>query len=423
VIDLELRPGRVIAGERAELQLRVTNTGPGPCTNVAFTIEVPAGIIHVLGRDSVYLERLEAQESCELELRVIVERPRRFGFTIRNFSYRDHRGQTRPVPEFDLELVAVAAGAPPPPPRVKIEVQTEHLPLGEWSELRATLTNAGAVGVTGLVVAISGPLTPDLRSRIRRIGTLGPGVAADVRFSVRADQAGAAVPIHLDLRCSGPAGPTEISTTATIAVVRAGRPRPDVRHAPRLTILVLSANPLGTSRLRLDEEFRRIEQAIREGRDRDSVQVRLCPAVRAEDIVQRLLEVKPEFLHLSGHGADGTFVAEDDEGFEITLAPEPFGRLLSAVARDVQCVIVNACSTERLAREIAHHVPHVIAMRHEVLDYVAIQFSIAFYRAIVAGLAVEDAFVVGQAAMGLANATELDTAILLSNPNLHVPKD
>jgi hypothetical protein len=423
VIELELRPGRVIAGEPADLRLRVTNTGSGPCTNVAFTIEVPAGIIHVLGRDNVYFEQLEARESSELELRVIAERPGRFGFTTRDFSYRDHRGQARAVPEFDLELVAVAAGPPPPQPRVRIEVQTEHLPLDEWSELRATLSNTGAVGVTDLVVAISGPFTPDARSRSRRIGALAPGASAAVRFPVRADEAGAAVPIHLDLRYSGPAGPAELSAKATIGVARAGGPRPDARKAPKLTILVLSANPLGTGRLRLDEEFRRIEQAIREGRNRDSVQVRLCPAVRGEDIVQWLLEVKPEFLHLSGHGADGAFVAEDDHGFETILAPEPLGRLMSATGKGVRCVIVNACSTERLAREIANHVPHVIAMRHEVLDYVAIQFSIAFYRAIVAGLAIEDAFVVGQAAMGLANATELDTATLLSNPNLHVPED
>jgi hypothetical protein len=422
VIDLHLLPENVIAGESATVRLRVTNTGPGPCTNVELTIEIPVGIIHVLGRDRLYLERLEAQKDFDLELRVIAEQPGQFRFTARNLSYRDHRGRVQRVPELGLKLVARRAGQPPPQPSLKVDIQTERLPLGEWSDLQVALRNTGAVGVTDLMASISGPVTPDSRSRRRRIGSLGPGESADVCFSVRADQAGAAVPIHFDLNCSGPAGPTEISTMATIGVARA-RPGPDARQAPKLTILVLSANPLDTGRLRLDEEFRRIEQAIREGRHRDSIQLRLCPAVRGEDIVRWLLEVKPEFLHLSGHGTDGTFLVEDDHGLENTLAPEALGRLLSAIAKNLQCVTVNACSTERLAREVAKHVPYVIAMRHDVFDYVAIQFSIAFYRAIVAGCTVKDAFLAGQAAMGIANSTDLDTAILLSNPNLQASED
>jgi hypothetical protein len=393
------------------------------CTNVAFAIDVPTGIIHIQGRDKLHVERLESGESADLVLQVVAERPDRFTFTVRNLSYRDHRGQVRRVPRIDVELVALAPRQPISQPRVAIEVQTKHLALSEWSDLGATITNSGAVGVTDLIVSISGPVTPDSRSRTRRVGTLGPGASADVCFPVRADQAGAAVPVHFDLRYTSPAGPTEMSATATIGVASARRVRPEAERGPKLTILVLSANPLDTPRLRLDEEFRRIEQAIREGRDRDSIQVRLCPAVRGEDIVQSLLDVRPQFLHLCGHGADGTFVAQDDHGLETTLAPEALGLLLSATAGDIQCVTVNACSTERVARELARYVPHVIAMRHEVLDYVAIQFSIAFYRAIVAGLAIEKAFVVGKAAMGMANASDLDTAILLPEPEFHLPTD
>jgi hypothetical protein len=41
----------------------------------------------------------------------------------------------------------------------------------------------------------------------------------------------------------------------------------------------------------------------------------------------------------------------------------------------------------------------------------------------VAGLAIEKAFVVGKAAMGMANASDLDTAILLPEPEFHLPTD
>jgi CHAT domain len=415
VIDLCLSPGQVTVGEPTDLRLRATNRGTGPCTNISFTIGVPSGIIHIQGRNNMCVERLEAGESACLGLRVLAEHPGRFAVMTTNLSYRDHRGQVRRVPDVDVELVALSRREPRLP-RLSVEVQTNNLPLGEWSDLKVKVANSGTVDVTDLVVSISGSVTPDSRSRIRRIGALAPGAPEDVCFSVRADEAGTAVPVHFDLRFSGPAGPIQISTTATIGVARGRRPRQEAEQARKLTILLLTANPLDTRRLQLDKEVRQIEQAIRQGRDRDSVQVRVCPAARVEDLVQWLLEIRPEFLHLSGHGADGTFVAEDDHGLDTTLSPDALGLLLKTTARDIRCVTVNACNTERLAQELAKHVPHVIAMRRQVLDSVAIQFSIAFYAAIVAGHSVEEAFSVGQAAMGLTNARDLDTAILLPEP-------
>jgi hypothetical protein len=415
VIDLQVLPAQVTAGQPVDLRLRVTNRGPGLCTNVAATIRVPTGIIHIFGLDKLQVERLESGETVDLVLRVVAERPGEFSLMARNLSYRDHRGQVRRIPEVDAKVVALAPAEPPPRPRLEAQVQTERLPLKAWSDLRATIVNSSAVGVTDLAVSIAGSVTPDPRSRICRVRALGPGASADICFPVRADQAGSAVPVHFDLTYSTPAGQTAISTTARIAVTSERRPPPETASAPKLTILMLAANPLDTRRLKLDDEARRIELAIREGGDRDA-QVKLFLAVRAEDIERWLLEVKPQFLHLSGHGADGTFIVQDPHGLETALLPEALGLMLSATAKQLRCVTVNACSTERIARELAMHVPHVVAMRREVLDYVAIQFSIAFYRAIVAGLAIEDAFIAGRAAMGFANADDLDTAILLPEP-------
>jgi hypothetical protein len=68
-----------------------------------------------------------------------------------------------------------------------------------------------------------------------------------------------------------------------------------------------------------------------------------------------------------------------------------------AVGRDVRCVIVNACETERLAQGLAAVVPCVIGMRQPVGDESAIRFSIGFYQALAAGKPVETAFDAGVA--------------------------
>lgn len=68
-----------------------------------------------------------------------------------------------------------------------------------------------------------------------------------------------------------------------------------------------------------------------------------------------------------------------------------------AVGRGVQCVIVNACRTERLAQALAAIGPCVIGVRQPVGDQSAIRFSIGFYQALAAGKPVETAFDVGVA--------------------------
>jgi hypothetical protein len=65
------------------------------------------------------------------------------------------------------------------------------------------------------------------------------------------------------------------------------------------------------------------------------------------------------------------------------------------VGREVRCVIVNACTTERLAQALTAVVPCVIGMRHPVGDQSAVRFSIGFYQALAAGMPVDTAFDTG----------------------------
>jgi hypothetical protein len=70
-------------------------------------------------------------------------------------------------------------------------------------------------------------------------------------------------------------------------------------------ILFLAANPIGTGRLRLDEEVRGIDEGLRLAQHRQDFELVHRWAVRPKDIRQALLEENPAIIHFSGHG-DGT---------------------------------------------------------------------------------------------------------------------
>ena len=170
---------------------------------------------------------------------------------------------------------------------------------------------------------------------------------------------------------------------------------------PVVKILFFGGNPQGTPALRVGEEIREIQQTINQGRERDKISVYIAWAVRPRDITQALIDVQPEFVHFAGHGggAEESFAAEDDAGLAHIIPVAGLVEVFKAVGQGVQCVIINACRTERLARALATIVPYVISMRQPVNDRSSIRFSIGFYQALAAGQPVETAFAVGKAQM------------------------
>ena len=290
---------------------------------------------------------------------------------------------------------------PAPEPKVTAELKTAELPLDEWSTLRGRISNVGDVDVSELEITLSGQVTTENRSKSFTLERLRAGASVDASFFVRAQEAGAQVPIHLDLAYSGPRRRHHSTTTRTVSVSSnpATGPMPAQEPRPLVKILFFGANPRGTRPLRVDEEIREIQQTIKQGKERDNILVKTEWAVRPRDITQALIDFQPHFVHFAGHGGgeEGSFAAEDDIGYAHVIPVDGLVQAFKAVGRDVRCVIVNACRTERLAQALAAVVPCVIGMRQPVGDRSAIRFSIGFYQALAAGKPVETAFDVGVA--------------------------
>lgn len=81
------------------------------------------------------------------------------------------------------------------------------------------------------------------------------------------------------------------------------------------TILLLAANPKGTTPLRLDEEVREIGEGLQRALHREQFELVQRWAVRPQDVRRAMLDEKPQIVHLSGHGArEEGLVFEDEVG-------------------------------------------------------------------------------------------------------------
>jgi hypothetical protein len=351
------------------------------------------------GADTITAKELLPGESVTSPLRVRADNSGRYQLTSPNFSYKDHLGRPHRVYRFAIEITVDPEPEPSPAPKVKVkvELETTDLRLAEWSPLPIRVANVGEVDVSDLAITVSGRVATEHHGKSIVLDQLRAGASASRSFSVLAEEAGTHVPIHLDLAYSGQSRRYHETVARTVSV--SSTQAPEAVPARNLKILFFSANPRDTGRLRIDEEIREIRQTIRQGRERDNIEVRTEWAVRPRDITDALMDFQPSFVHFAGHGGgeEESFAAEDDIGRAHLIPVDGLVEAFKSAGGDVCCVIVNACQTERLARALAETASWVIGMRQPVGARSAIRFSIGFYQALAAGKPVEMAFRVGVA--------------------------
>ncbi len=181
-----------------------------------------------------------------------------------------------------------------------------------------------------------------------------------------------------------------------------------------ISILFLAADPTNESRLRLGKELREIQEKLQLSQFRDKFNLDQRMAVRPSDIVQGLLDVSPEIVHFSGHGAySGALCFENDSGKSLFIQPDALAALFKQFATQVNCVILNACYSEIQANAIAEHIEYVIGMNKAIGDEAAIAFTVGFYQGLGANRTVEEAYHLGCVQIGLHGIPEQLTPVLV----------
>lgn len=159
-------------------------------------------------------------------------------------------------------------------------------------------------------------------------------------------------------------------------------------------VLFLKANPLNTKRLGVDQEFRNVRDiSARVGNH--FLQFKLESAVRKWDIHWLLDVYQPSIIHFSGHGNKNGFLQFEGDIEGLSSAPIS-GKALSAIlkhhAPPLRCVVLNACWSERTARQLTEHIDCAVGMRHGISDFAAMHFSMQFYGALASGKSIGESF-------------------------------
>jgi hypothetical protein len=183
-------------------------------------------------------------------------------------------------------------------------------------------------------------------------------------------------------------------------------------------VLYLSAQPAGTTALRLDHEARQIEDQILLARYRDAIQFRSAWAISRADLLRELNREDPVVIHFGGHGHVGGIVMESPDRQPEPVAARSLLEALRSAAPAARLVVLNACHSRDLIEVLSTHVPCTIGMAGAISDRAAICYAAALYGALAFGKSIAQAHAQGLAALSLDGASGVDLPVLTCRENV-----
>jgi hypothetical protein len=403
MIRVSVRPGLLVAGRITELAIELSNTGLDTCSDIAFRLKLPSGLVLVSGRDKISVDKIRAGQAHVHRVTVRPGGPGDVEVRTTNFAYLDADGVTQRDNDWRASLRILAGdrdaqggttqapppGTPPAQSRLTMRPGTRELPAGAWTDLNLVLRNETGLPLHDIAVTLAGPLQVDPASPEIRLQVLRAGETRETVVGVRATEHGT-VPVNFSATFRYQDERGQVSTgqeedRATVVV------HPSA--ATLTTILYLAAQPRDTQPLDSLREMREVETELGLARNRERYLMVHRAAVRLTDISRALGEHRPQIVHFAGHGdANGNLAVEDESGLAVFIHPDGVSRLLGRHAGSVRCVIVNACHSLALAQAVAERIDYAIGMRSAVLDRASVLFSVGFYQGLFAGQTIPDAY-------------------------------
>lgn len=188
----------------------------------------------------------------------------------------------------------------------------------------------------------------------------------------------------------------------------------------KIKILYLAANPTDTSRLRLLEEARELQERIRSGAHGRAFKVVHYLAVQPRDLLRGLQEEQPHILHFSGHANyDKEILFQNDQGTSQPISPKDLVDLIKVFPGNLKLALLMLCFGRKQASALVQVVDFAIGMKKPISDKGAVSFSAAFYQALAGGSSVQQAFDGARAVMGMEGRTVFTSSDLLVRPGVN----
>jgi hypothetical protein len=175
-------------------------------------------------------------------------------------------------------------------------------------------------------------------------------------------------------------------------------------------ILILTANPAGTTKFNFDKEFVRIYESI--NRTDEKFQITVKRGIDRSEFLHLIELEKPEILHFTGHGTSEGLILNNADKNDIDIlnynAINLMFKYMSEQKMSLKIVLFMAVFSEEFIEAISKNVQYFVGLTIVVSDEIVISFSSGFYTKLSKFSDFEDCFRAGLSHAALAGAKNSD---------------
>jgi hypothetical protein len=414
----QITPDRIPRGRTSDVRLAVSHTGQTALETIQGRLLCPSSI-QILGSKHIDISQIAPEETVFVRIRIAGTLPGIFPITLTRLNAKTGAGATREFADRVLEMIVLEQVEPNSNDLSLILEPMGTMVQNRINRLRYKIHNNGSLPITLTQPAVfagrcefytgTEPFAPQV---------IPPGLSIPGEVQALARPAGVlTVAVHLQFSIQGQLYDRE--ETRTLTVNPSNQHPPDTYAEKIQAILLVTASPSGEELIRTDKEFKNILFEMKHSAPfREQFRIEVLPAATLEDLAKEILYQHPNLIHFAGHGTESGILLEDTDEYKHEIRASVLLDLLKPHAGTINCVILNACKSLRVAQELAQCIPYVVGMKQTHLDSTALAFSKGFYEAIGAGHSIEEAFQIAKSRLRLGPFDESLTPVLFKSSRM-----
>jgi len=185
-----------------------------------------------------------------------------------------------------------------------------------------------------------------------------------------------------------------------------------------IKILFLQGYSTSTARIQFAEETKAIQDRLYSHSQRPRVEFYRAPGMRIEDLRNSLSEIRPNIVHICGHGSpDRKIYLQTTNGENVLPEPNVLGEVFALLKGGLSCVVINGSVNPSQTDELYKVIGCVVGLPKTLGERFSIQFSAGFYKSLQDGLSFEEAFKLASHEINIEMLERSNWPLLLLSPD------
>ena len=173
-----------------------------------------------------------------------------------------------------------------------------------------------------------------------------------------------------------------------------------------MKVMYVANNPADADPLQIEREINDLQERLEISAGSEPIILRTYSALELDRFAQAVSRAEPDVIHIAAHGEDGAIVFAHRDRADVRVSGKQLASLLSVLPRRPKLVVLNACSSNEMAEELAQHggADFVIGTDAPISNSAARAMAAALYQS-------------------LANAASIERAVQIAGVHLEILDD